>query len=88
MSAPCYNKDFGDYVPLNRDSNNGCCGLIGNTGVGRGGHGYRGYNGAYWGVGNRGGGWPHSNYPSFIPYNSFGDCERCGYCLDDNTRFG
>lgn len=34
--------------------------------------GYRGYNAAYWGMGNFGGGWPHRGQPKFIPadYNA------------------
>lgn len=76
-------QDFGIYIPMYRDGNNGSEGLIGNMGFSRSGRGYRGYNGAYQGQGNCGGGWPTSFKPSFIPYNSYSSCARCGYCLDD-----
>lgn len=80
-------QDFGMYIPMNRNGNNSCNGLIGNTGFGRGGHGYRGYNGAYYGQGNMGGGWPLNFAPDFIRYNSFSACAKCGYCLE-NAYFG
>lgn len=92
MSAICNcsycNKDFSPYIPLNRDVGcDGCDGLYGNTGFGRGNGSYRGYNGAYQGQGNLGGGWPRSFVPEFIPYDSYSACSRCGYCLE-NAYFG
>ena len=71
-----------DYIENDRMCQNNCNGLIGNSGFGRSGRGYMGYNGAYYGQGNRGGGWPLNFVPDFIPYNSFSACARCGYCLE------
>lgn len=35
----------------------------------RGNQRYRGYNSAYWGIGNFGGGWPHQGLPKSIPHD-------------------
>jgi hypothetical protein len=89
MSSICYNAfDFESYIPLNRNGNNLCMGMRGNVGNGRGGKGYRGYNGAYYGIGNIGGGWSDTDTPEFIYYDSFKECNKCGYCLDEKTLFG
>lgn len=89
MSAICYNSDeFEPYIPLKRDGNQSCMGLQGNVGFGRGGNGYRGYNGAYHGIGNMGGGWSEPGEPELIYYDSFKECNKCGYCLDEKQFFG
>lgn len=89
MSAICYNsEDFESYIPMNRGGNLGCDGLIGNVGFGRDGNGYRGYNGAYQGIGNMGGGWSDPGAPDFIYYNSFKQCNKYGYCPGEKTLFG
>ena len=80
-------QDFGVYIPMMREGSNGPISLFGNMGIGRAGKGYYGYNGAYSGQGNYGGGWPMYFEPDFIPYDSYSSCARCGYFLED-TRFG